>query len=208
MKAFLIIFFCCFIAYLIFYGFVSFNRPIANIWKLPLETDNRQNWSTIIMEPDAHFKALRAPFENVKLHYHTGIDLQSRNNNRPEESIYPIAAGKVIAIEDPPPQRRITIEHILPDRTKVWSVYIHIMAEKVKVGHIVNTETVIARLMNPVELENFGWEYHHIHLEIMKKLPPFASEFYERKTFTCYTEDEVDEYFYDPVVFLRNHFEE
>jgi len=110
--------------------------------------------------------------------------------------------------EDPPPQRRITIEHILPDRTKVWSVYIHIMAEKVKVGHIVNTETVIARLMNPVELENFGWEYHHIHLEIMKKLPPFASEFYERKTFTCYTEDEVDEYFYDPVIFLRNHFEE
>lgn len=208
MKTFLIIFTCCLIIYLIIFGINSTDQPIATVWKLPLNTIDRQSWSTVILEPDAHFKALRAPFGPVKLHYHTGIDLQNGNIGSPGEPVYAIAIGKVIAIEDPPPQRRITIEHLLPGGNTVWSVYIHIIDEKVKVSDIVDTETVIARLMNPAELEIYGQEYNHVHLEIMKKLPSLAFEYHQRKTFTCYTETVVDEYFYDPEKFLKRFFNE
>lgn len=206
MKAFLIIFTCCLIIYLIIFGIDSTDQPVATIWKLPLNTTDRQDWSTIFLEPDAHFKALRAPFDLVKLHYHTGIDLLNKTIESFGEPVYAIAAGKVIAIKDPPPQRRITIEHLLPNGEKVWSVYIHIIDEKVKIGDIVDSETVIARLMNATELEYYGWDYNHVHLEIMKVLPPYVSEFYQRKTFSCYTLEEVNKYFYDPKEYLKNHF--
>ena len=206
MKAFLIIFTCCLILYLIVFGINSTNQPIATVWKLPLNTIDRQDWSTVYLEPDAYFKNLRAPFGTVKLHYHTGMDLQNRAAVNPGEPVYAIAAGKVIAIEDPPPQRRITIEHLLPNGDKVWSVYIHIIDEQVKVGDIVDSETVIARLMNAAELERYGKEYDHVHLEIMKKKPPNFINFDQRKTFTCYSEQQVDDYFYNPEEFLKNQF--
>ena len=206
MKAFLIIFTVCLIVYLVIFGFNPTEQPVAKVCKLPLNTIDRQDWSTLIFEPDAHFKALRAPFDSVKLHYHTGIDLQNENAGRPGEPVYAIAAGKVIAIEDPPPQRRITIEHQLPNREKVWSIYIHIIDENVKIGDIVDSEFAIARLMNAAELEMYGQEYNHVHLEIMKKMPSNFVDFNQRKTFTCYTELEVDEYYYNPEEFLNIHF--
>jgi len=206
LKAFLIIFTCCLILYLIIFGINSTHQPIATAWKLPLNTIDRQDWSTVYLEPDAYFKNLRAPFDSVKLHYHTGIDLQNGNAAIVGEPIFAVAAGKVIAIEDPLPQRRITVEHTLPDGSKVWSVYIHIIDERVVVGDWVDTETVIARLMTPSELERFGLEYNHVHLEIMKQMPIDATDFQHRKTFTCYTEQEVDEYFYNPEKFLKSQF--
>lgn len=207
MKAFLIIFSCCLAGYLIFFGFISAPTPMATVWKLPLKTVDRQDWSTVRLEPDAHFKSLRAPFGPVKLHYHTGIDLQNGSVIEPGEPVYAIAAGKVIAIEDPPPQRKIVIEHVLPDENRIWSVYYHIIGEQVQVGDRVDTETIIARIMNASELDTYGWEYNHVHLEIMKKLSPPVSEYYERKTFTCYSAAEVDAYFSDAEVWLKNHFE-
>ncbi|MCU0645737.1 MAG: M23 family metallopeptidase [bacterium] len=208
MKAFIIIFTCCFIAYVIVFGFVSRNTSIAEAWKLPIQTNDRQNWSTVLKDPDAHFKALRAEFGPVKLHYHTGVDIRNKSYDIPGEPVYPIAAGKVIAIEDSPPQRRIVVEHLLPNREKIWSVYIHIIDEQVNVGDAIDTETVMARLMNIAELEIYGQDYHHVHLEIMKKLPPYAAEFYQQKTFTCFTKHEVDEYYFDPELFLKEHFQQ
>jgi len=202
-REFLIIFTCCLIAYLILFGMHSTGQPVATVWKLPLYTSDRQDWATVFFEPDAHFKALRAPFGPVKLHYHTGIDLQNCHPQHPSEPIYAIATGKVIAIEDPLPHRRITIEHYLSDGSKVWSVYIHISNEQVAVGDRVDSETVIAYLMSQAELEIYGREFDHVHLEIMKQPPEYAAEYHQRKTFTCYTEQEVDAYYYDPMKFLQ-----
>lgn len=206
MKAFLIIFSCCLIVYLVIFGINSDVQPIASVWKLPLNTINRQDWSTVFLEPDAYFKNLRSPFGTVKLHYHTGIDLQNGTTISPGEPVYAIATGKVTSIEDPPPQRRITIQHLLANGEKIWSVYIHIIDEKVKIGDIIDSETVIARLMNAAELERYGQEYNHVHLEIMKKMPPDFANFDQRKTFSCYSNQQVDEYFYNPEEFLKHHF--
>jgi hypothetical protein len=60
--------------------------------------------------------------------------------------------------------------------------------------------------MNTAELEMYGLEYNHVHLEIMKKMPPDFADFKQRKTFTCYTEPEVDEYYYNPEEFLKDQF--
>ena len=210
MKAFFTIFLICLLVYFIFIGFKSPDPPIALVWKLPLKTADRQDWSTVFFEHDAFFKTMRSPFGNVKLHYHTGVDVQQNGgagySDRSGMPVFAIATGKVVAIEDPIPQRRITIEHKLPDGTVVWSVYCHIADEQISVNQIVDTETVIARRMNGPELDQFGWEYNHVHLEILKKLPAYVTDYNHRKTFTCYTEMEVDEYFYDPVKFLNNHF--
>lgn len=206
MKAFLIIFTCCLIAYLIFADIKSSSQPLATDWKLPLNTSDRKDWSTLSFEPDAHFKALRAPFGPVKLHYHTGVDLQNSHPQRPAEPVYAIAPGIVIAIDDPLPQRRITIEHTLPDGSTVWSIYVHISNEQVAVGDIVDTETVIGYLMSQAELQIYGREFDHVHLEIMKQMPEEAAEYHQRKTFTCYSESEVDEYFFNPVAFLKSRF--
>ena len=206
MKVFFIIFLCCLIGYFIFWGILTYDQPIARDWKLPINTVDRQNLGTLFFEHDAHFKALRAAFDNIKQHYHTGLDIRSGRIDFAGEPVYAIATGKVIAIEDPPPQRRITIQHLLPNGKKIWSVYIHIIEETVAIGEIVDSETMIARTMNAAELEVYGSEYNHVHLEIMKKLPPPASAYYQRKTFTCYTEQEVDKYYYDPELFLINHF--
>jgi murein DD-endopeptidase MepM/ murein hydrolase activator NlpD len=206
-KVFIIIFTCCFIAYLIFLGFVSINRPVADAWYLPLNTNDRQDWSTVLLDHDAHFNAPRAAFGPVKFHYHTGVDFRNKSFAVPGEPVYAIAAGKVIAIENPHPQRRIVVEHTLPNREKIWSVYIHIIDEKVSIGDNVYPETVIARLMNKAELEMHGLEYNHVHLEIMKQLLPYAAEFYQQKTFTCFTENEVDKYYFNPELFLKEHFQ-
>jgi len=207
LKAFFIIFTGCFIAYLIFFGFISLNTPIVEAWKLPIKTNDRQDWSTVLKEHDAHFKALRAAFGPVKLHYHTGVDIRNGSFSISGEPVFAIASGKVVAIEDPHPQRRIIVEHVLPNREKVWSVYIHIIDEQVKVGDTVDSETAMARLMNAAELEIYSQDYNHVHLEIMKKLPPYAAEFYQQKTFTCFAESEVDDFFYNPELFFKEHFQ-
>jgi len=173
---------------------------------LPLRTFDRQDWATVLMDHAAHFKALRAPFGPVKLRYHTGVDIRNKSYTISGEPVYAIAAGAVIAVADPHPQRRIVIEHTLPNQTKVWSVYVHIIDETVKVGDRVDTETIIARLLNDVELELYGQHYHHVHLEIMKIMPTAFANFYQRETFTCYTEQEVDKYFFNPEEFLKKLF--
>lgn len=210
MKAFFTIFLICLAIYLVFIGYKSPEPPIAHVWKLPLRTADRQDWSTVLFEPDAKFKTMRSPFGQVKLHYHTGADIQVKEEfgfvDAPGMPVYAIAAGKVVAIEDPMPQRRITIEHKLPDGKTVWSAYCHISDAQVSVNQLVDEETVIARRMNREELDHYGWEYDHVHLEILKKLPVYVTDYYHRKTFTCDTEAEVDEYFFDPVFFLNFQF--
>lgn len=164
----------------------------------------------MFFEHDALFKTKRSAFTNVKLHYHTGVDIQANGSagklDSPGMPIFAVAAGKVVAVEDELPQRRITIEHKLPDGTVVWSVYCHIAGECVVPHEVVDSETIIARRMNGRELDQYGWEYNHVHLEILKKMPDFLDAFYQRKTFTCYSEEDVNEYFYDPIKFLNRQF--
>ena len=60
------------------------------------------------------------------------------------------------------------------------------------------------------ELDKFGWQFNHIHLEILKHPPrplkPTAQTPYRRYgtySLECYTEKELDRYYYNPIEFLK-----
>ncbi len=185
------------------YATKTFYLEAAKEWKIPYQAADRQDLSNLYLEPDAGFKAQRPTYDGIPSHLHTGVDLQLKSPGGPGEPIYAIAKGQVVQIADPPPLRRIVIRHRLPNGRSVWSVYLHIIGEKVAVGDWVTPETIIARRMNNAELDFMGWEYNHLHLEIMKSPPFRVNDTFKRKTYICRTEAEVDKYFIDPIKFLK-----
>lgn len=178
----------------------------ARDWRLPFATGERKDFSTIYFEPDAKFKALRPSYDGIPSHYHTGVDMRTKQPGSPGEPVYAIATGKVIQITDSPPMRRIVVRHVLPYGKSVWSVYLHVVEEKVKPGDRVTANTIIARCMNEAELNYFGWKYNHLHLEIMKYPPLQTDNPLKRRSFTCTTPQQIDQYFYDPISFLQSRF--
>ncbi|NOZ60214.1 MAG: M23 family metallopeptidase [Calditrichaeota bacterium] len=205
MKKFFRRIFYLFLALAVLYLVKYFYLDAAKVWKLPLKTTDRQDLSAIYLEPDAGFKARRPSYDGIPVHLHTGVDLQINAPGGPGEPIYAIAAGQVVQIADQPPLRRIVIKHKLLRGGFVWSVYLHVIDEKVAVGDRVTAETVIARRLNKYELDYFGWKYNHLHLEIMKSPPLSVTDALRRKSYICRTEEEVDRYFVDPLLFFRAH---
>lgn len=181
-------------------------------WLLPLDTGDRRDWSSIVFESDAHFKALRRTSRYRGIRLHTGLDLQNGGRSGtlggPGERIYAIAAGVVIKISGSLPNKRMVISHQLQDGHTVWSSYLHIADPRVHEGEQVTPQTVIARRLNVVELRRYGWGYNHLHLEIFKKLPVPRNNHYTWMSQFCYTTGQVDKYFYDPIAFFNDRWAE
>ncbi|MBN2089576.1 M23 family metallopeptidase [candidate division KSB1 bacterium] len=187
-------------------------EEVNNEWLLPLDTGNRRMWSSIVFESDAHFKALRPTWRYRGVRLHTGLDLQNGGQNGtlggPGENVFAIAAGVVIKISGSLPNKRIVIEHKLPDGRTVWSSYLHIAEPQVREGEQVTSQTVIARRLNFAELRRYGRAYNHLHFEIFKKLPVPRNNHYTWMSQFCYNSGQVDKYFYDPVTFLKERWAE
>ena len=192
--------------FLVFYIVKFSYLDVAKDWKLPFNTLNRKDFSTIQFERDAGFKAIRPSYDGFPPHYHAGVDMQIRQSSTIAADVYAIASGIVVQIADSPPLRRIVIQHKLPFGRSIWSVYLHVVEEKVKIGDRVTSQTVIARTLNRSELNYFGWKYNHLHLEIMKKPPLAVQNPYQRRSFNCLSPEQVDKYFWDPVKFLQSRF--
>jgi hypothetical protein len=67
--------------------------------------------------------------------------------------------------------------------------------------------------MNRDELNRFGWQFDHLHIEILKvkpqKLQPtplHPDRYYSSYSLICYTPDDLEKYFYDPLKFFENLF--
>ncbi|OQX85538.1 hypothetical protein B6D60_07680 [candidate division KSB1 bacterium 4484_87] len=205
MKKFFKRIFSLLLAFIVLYLVKYFYIDAVKEWKLPLGTSNRQDLSTIYLEQDAYFEARRPSYDGIPAHLHTGIDMQINEPGGPGEPIYAIGKGKVVQITDPPPLRRIVIRHKLLRDGFIWSVYLHVIDEKVAIGDRVTAETVIARRLNKYELDYFGWKYNHLHIEIMKFPPLNTNDTYRRRSYTCRTKNEVEHYFIDPLLFFRAH---
>lgn len=184
--------------------FLSLNSIAANYpllsyyWKLPLRTDSRKDLKSVFWEHDAHFLAKRKGG-----HFHTGIDIMNPKGGLCEK-IFAASRGEVVSIYTIEPNRGVMIKHILPSRETVYSVYVHVTNVQVKIGDIVTSDTVIATLMDKQQLNNFGWEYNHLHFEILKK--PRTCEIGKILSYStkCRTIKEVEKHFYNPIDFLQS----
>ena len=185
--------------------------PIYSEWMLPLDTGDRTDWSTLLFEHDAHFKDYRKTWNPRKPRLHTGVDLQNGGEwgarGGPGEAIYAIGPGKIFGVYGKPPNRRIIISHKLPSGNKFWSCYLHVAGIRVRPGQRVDAYSIIARRLNARELRRYGRHYNHLHLEVLRRLPPWRNNKYRWMSQYCYSRAQVNRYFYDPENFFQNLWE-
>lgn len=187
--------------------FINFQSPFF----LPINNKNRKKITEIRLTEIGKFGLIRKARKTVPSHIHTGIDIKRPNKNYFDEPIFAIAIGKVISKRTDGPYAQLIIEHEINNKT-FWTVYEHIAGIKADLNDIVNPEKPLARFMNTNELNKYGWQFDHFHLEILKikpisitpdKLHP--DRFYNSYSLFCYKAEELEKYFYDPLEFLREH---
>ena len=159
-----------------------------------------------------HFGEVRKARPGIPEHLHTGIDIRRPNSNYDNEPILSLAPGRIISLRDDGPFAQIIIEHKLDHFYHFWSVYEHIAGISVTIGEQVLAGKPLARFMNRKELEKYGWQFDHFHLEILKIKPrpikpAFELPFYLYQTYNleCYSREELAYYYYHPLEFLSNY---
>jgi murein DD-endopeptidase MepM/ murein hydrolase activator NlpD len=142
----------------------------------------------------------------VPEHLHTGVDILRPNNNFENEPVYSAGYGMVISVRDDGPFAQIIIEHQHNDGVITWAVYEHVAGIMVLPGDRVNPFETVARFMNREELDHYGWQFNHIHFEVLKVNPIPANPTHElpNRFFTtywdkCYTEEILGRYYIDPM---------
>ncbi len=178
---------------------------------LPLDLGNRRDVSKIKLTGIGGFGTERKARPNVPAHYHTGIDIKRPSDNYDFAPIFPIAEGEVISKRTDGPYANLVIEHMIEGK-RVWTLYEHIAGITVHVGDVVKPSTPVARFMNRDELSRYGWQFDHFHFEVIKvqplKIQPTAKNperCYHSYTLICYSRDDLNKYYIDPVKFLESH---
>jgi len=178
-------------------------------YSLPIDTSDRRCVNSLELTKIGEFGLLRKERPGVPAHYHTGIDIIRPTGNYQDEPIYPIYKGVVISKRQDGPYAQLIIEHENKDR--FWTVYEHIAGIKVGLNDSVDPESPIARFMNKNELDRYGWQFDHFHFEVLKVQPVKLEQdnskperLFASYTLVCYTKQDLEKYFYDPVDFLRN----
>ena len=176
---------------------------------LPIQVTDRHEVGYIELTAIGQFGLLRKARPGIPAHLHTGIDFKRPTNNYDDEPIFPIAQGTVISKRDDGPYAQLIIEH--EGDEPFWTVYEHIAGIEVALFEPVTPDQPIARFMNLQELDRYGWQFDHFHFEVLKA-PPIQlkvdgvqnpERLFASHTLTCYTEADLAEKFYDPMVFLK-----
>ena len=175
---------------------------------IPILLGDRQDISNIHLTEIGKFGLLRKARNNIPEHYHTGIDIKRPSHNYESEPIFPVAMGIVISKRTDGPYANLIIEHEIKG-LKIWTLYEHISGIQVKVDDSVDSTTRIARFMNKDELNRYGWQFDHFHLEIIKIRPQRTNptkenpeRFYNSYSLVCYSINDLQKYYFDPISFF------
>jgi hypothetical protein len=176
---------------------------------LPVKTDNRKDPAQLQLTGIGKFGIMRKAREKIPAHYHTGIDIKRPSDNYENEPVYPVLKGKVLSKRTDGAYAQLIIEHS-ENGEQLWTLYEHISGILPNVGDQVTPLKPVARFMNRAELDKYGWQFDHFHLEILKvkplKLAPDKKNpdrHFTSYTLTCYTIDELLKYYEDPGRFLK-----
>lgn len=178
---------------------------------LPLNLPNRHSIENLKLTGIGNFGLLRKERKNIPQHLHTGIDIKRPRDNYSDEPIFPLAKGRVLSKRIDGPYAQLIIEHDF-NGTNFWTAYEHIAGISVKPGDQVDPFMQIARFMNREELNKYGWQFDHFHFEIIKikpqailNNPPHPERFYKSFTLECFSEKDLDKYFFDPLEFFKDY---
>ncbi len=178
---------------------------------VPIEVRDRQDVSFLHITKIGQFGLLRKARPNVPAHFHTGIDIMRPRQNYNSEPVMPIAKGVVISKRTDGPYANVIIEHAL-DGHKFWSLYEHVSGIRVKVNDRVEPHKPIARFMNKDELNRYGWQFNHFHLEILKVKPiaiksnkAMPERLYNSYSLSCLSLEDLNKYYYNPILFLKGN---
>ncbi len=141
------------------------SQGLSEMWFTPVAAEDRSVWSALELTPIGAFGHIRPARPQVPAHLHTGIDIMRPQDNYTDEPVFPTFPGTVISKRDDGPYAQVIIEHALPDRRSIWTVYEHVAGIAVSVGDSVNPDDPIARFMNEPELDRHGWQFNHVHKE-------------------------------------------
>lgn len=184
-------------------------------WYLPINVPNRQSLENVQLTSIGRYGLMRKSRSGIPAHLHTGIDLNRPNPNYHFEPVFPAAMGQVISLRTDGPYAQVIIQHSLTDHTSLWTVYEHVAGIRVKLHELVHPHRPIARFMNKDELDLHGWQFDHVHFEIMKAKPPTRKPD-EKKPFcyfgtyclVCYTWNDLENRYYNPMVFFNLNWKE
>lgn len=191
--------------------FFLISTSLSSPFFVPIKTSNRKNVSEIQLTNIGKYGLIRKARKTVPSHLHTGIDIKRPSNNYINEPIYPIAIGKVISKRTDGPYAQLIIEHRI-DNKYFWTVYEHIAGIIVDLNESVSPDKAIARFMNKAELNKYGWQFDHFHLEILKtkptRIPPnklHPTRLYTSFSLVCFTSEDLEKHYYNPMVYLSEN---
>lgn len=174
-------------------------------WRLPVD----YHPDSVRLTRIGQFGRLRRARPGIPAHLHTGVDIARSSRNYQNEPIYPVTRGRVVSRRDDGPYAQLIIEHGTETDDTIWSVYEHIAGIACGLGDSADPDRPIARFMNRAELCRHGWQFDHLHLELMKA-PPRLRDADPRLPFCrfttygliCYTREELAARYLDPLDFL------
>ena len=179
-------------------------------WRLPIDSENRKSLNGLVLTKIGAFGIRRKARPSVPSHLHTGIDIKRPNNNYKNSPVFPSAEGVVISMRDDGPFAQIIIQHFLNRDKSAWTVYEHIADVAVAVGDSVYPEKPIARFMNKRELDSLGWQFDHLHFEVLKIKPRslkpdrnVPQRLFGTYSLECYSKVELFTRYYNPMDFLK-----
>ena len=202
---------CGSIVWIIFSGFaapLSAQSPDFEIF-LPVAAGDRHSAEFLRLTRIGEYGLVRVSREHIPAHLHTGIDIQRPRSNYTDEPVYPVATGKVISVRTDGPYAQVIVEYT-NHRQTFWTVYEHIAGVRAGLNDSVRPGTPIARFMNRDELRKYGWQFDHVHFEVLKvppaHFPPDAQHplrWFRSYSLVCYTRADLQKYFVDPMDFFR-----
>lgn len=185
--------------------------PVSGSVLMPVQHGDRTRIEGMKLTKIGAFGLVRKERASVPSHLHTGIDIQRPGKNYTNEPIFPIAAGKVISKRTDGAYAQLILEHTI-DGKAVWSVYEHIAGIQVELGQQVNPQQPIARFMNKKELDQLGWQFDHLQLEILKVAPQaikpdkaHPKRKFNSFTLLCFCKKDLEKFYYDPIEFFRKN---
>ncbi len=186
---------------------------IAQEWRVPVAVSNRESIEEIRLTAIGAFGVMRKARPGIPAHHHTGVDIVRPDSSYENQPIFAAAPGMVISMRDDGPYAQIIVKHP-KDSGFIWTVYEHVSGIDVKPGDSVTTDTRIARYFNKGELDKYGWQFDHVHFEVMKSPPmdfqPTAKlphRHFRTYALACLTKKQLDKNMEHPLEFLKKQFE-